>query len=244
MLIVILEYIDDRKQQVLRIIVEDYVDYAEPVASVSVTKKHHLEASPATIRFDMAELEKKGYIKKPHTSAGRIPSDKGYRFFIDKIMDDIELSQREEDLIRERMKKTEKEYFHVMLSELLSALCDNASVVISSDKYRNIYINGISRMLKQPEFSAADTACKIIETLEDHLKISDTLNEYAHEKDEDISIHVGSENSLKNLKQCAIVSMPFGQNGAIGVVGPTRMDYPRVSSILKYISNLFGEMDL
>ena len=240
----ILEYIDDRKQQVLRIIVEDYIDYAEPVGSASVTKNHHMDASPATIRFDMADLEKKGYIKKPHTSAGRIPSDKGYRFFIDKIMQDIELSEKEEEAIRERLKKVERDYFHAMLGELLSVLCDNASVVISSDKYKNIYINGISRMLKQPEFLTAETACKIIETLEDHLKISDTLNEYSHQNDDEISIHIGAENSLKNLRQCSIASAQLGDNTVIGVVGPTRMNYSRVSSVLKYVSDLFKEMEL
>ena len=65
--------LEDRKKKVLQIIIEDYVNSAEPVGSKTVTEKHHLEASPATIRFDMADLEKKGYIKKPHTSAGRIP---------------------------------------------------------------------------------------------------------------------------------------------------------------------------
>ncbi len=77
--------LDDRKLAVLRAIVRDYVSTMEPVGSKSLVDRHHLDVSPATIRNDMAVLEEQGYIVQPHTSAGRIPTDKGYRLFVDRL---------------------------------------------------------------------------------------------------------------------------------------------------------------
>lgn len=77
--------LDDRKLAVLRAIVQDYVSTMEPVGSKTLVDRHHLDVSPATIRNDMAVLEEQGYIAQPHTSAGRIPTDKGYRLFVDRL---------------------------------------------------------------------------------------------------------------------------------------------------------------
>ena len=76
---------DDRKLDVLRAIVEDYVSTQEPVGSKALVERHHLGVSPATVRNDMAVLEEEGFITQPHTSAGRIPTDKGYRLFVDRL---------------------------------------------------------------------------------------------------------------------------------------------------------------
>jgi heat-inducible transcriptional repressor len=77
--------LDERKLEVLRAIVEDYVATQEPVGSKALVERHHLQVSPATIRNDMAVLEEEGYIRQPHTSAGRVPTDRGYRLFVDKL---------------------------------------------------------------------------------------------------------------------------------------------------------------
>ena len=77
--------VEDRKLAVLRAIVEDYVSTQEPVGSKSLVDRHRLGVSPATVRNDMAALEEEGFITQPHTSAGRIPTDKGYRLFVDRL---------------------------------------------------------------------------------------------------------------------------------------------------------------
>jgi heat-inducible transcriptional repressor len=77
--------LDDRKLDVLRAIVEDYVATQEPVGSKALVERHHLGVSPATVRNDMAVLEDEGYIRQPHTSAGRVPTDRGYRLFVDRL---------------------------------------------------------------------------------------------------------------------------------------------------------------
>jgi heat-inducible transcriptional repressor len=92
--------LDDRKLEVLRAIVEDYVSTQEPVGSKALVERHNLGVSPATIRNDMAALEEEGYIAQPHTSAGRVPTDKGYRLFVDKLSSVKPLSSPERRAIQ------------------------------------------------------------------------------------------------------------------------------------------------
>src|SRR5213593_75079 len=91
---------EDRKLAVLRAIVEDYVATQEPVGSKSLVERHQLGVSPATVRNDMATLEDEGYIAQPHTSSGRVPTDKGYRLFVDRLSSVKPLSPAERRAIQ------------------------------------------------------------------------------------------------------------------------------------------------
>ena len=91
--------LDERKQRILRAIVDDYISTAEPIGSRTIAKKYSLGISPATIRNEMADLETLGYIKHLHTSSGRIPSSKGYRFYVDDLLTLEQMSENEISLI-------------------------------------------------------------------------------------------------------------------------------------------------
>ncbi|RYD03404.1 hypothetical protein N752_19695 [Desulforamulus aquiferis] len=95
---------DERKQQILLAIIKDYINTAEPVGSRTISRKYKLGVSPATIRNEMADLEEMGFIEQPHTSAGRIPSDMGYRYYVDCLMQREELTREEENTITGDMK--------------------------------------------------------------------------------------------------------------------------------------------
>lgn len=98
------EELDERKKQILQAIIEEYIETAEPVSSGSLLSKYEsLNCSSATIRNEMAELERIGFIEKPHTSAGRIPSDKGYRFYVDELLREDELTAQEIGMIKQRL---------------------------------------------------------------------------------------------------------------------------------------------
>lgn len=115
---------DERKQKVLRAIIMDYINTAEPVGSRTIAKKYDLGVSSATIRNEMSDLEELGLIEQPHTSAGRVPSDKGYRYYVDHLMDEDDLVSGERDLIRtfftDRMNRLDQLYHETckVLSEL------------------------------------------------------------------------------------------------------------------------------
>ena len=93
---------DERKRKVLQAIIQDYISTVEPVGSRTISRKYDLGVSPATIRNEMADLEEMGYIEQPHTSSGRIPSDKGYRFYVDCLMERKKLTLDEKDYIKNR----------------------------------------------------------------------------------------------------------------------------------------------
>ena len=95
--------LDDRKKKVLQAIVEEYVNTAEPVSSNALTKNHGLDYSSATIRNEMADLEKAGYLEKTHTSSGRIPSEKGYRYYVDELLKDDNISMEEIKYISDKL---------------------------------------------------------------------------------------------------------------------------------------------
>jgi len=101
--------LDERKRRILRAIIDDYISTAEPVGSRSIVKKYELGFSSATIRNEMADLEDMGYIDQPHTSAGRVPSDKGYRFYVDKLLQKKELTIKEIEAIKDSMEIKMKE---------------------------------------------------------------------------------------------------------------------------------------
>lgn len=123
---------DDRKRQVLLAIIQDYILTAEPVGSRTISKKYKLGVSPATIRNEMADLEEMGYIEQPHTSAGRIPSDIGYRYYVDFLMEKIKLSEEEEKLIRQfyDCKVAELEGVIRASGELVSKLTSYAAITL------------------------------------------------------------------------------------------------------------------
>lgn len=87
--------LNDRKKEILQAIIEEYIETADPVSSKAIVEKYKIDCSSATVRNEMAELEKKGYLDKPHTSAGRVPSAKGYRFYVDELIKEDSLSLEE-----------------------------------------------------------------------------------------------------------------------------------------------------
>jgi heat-inducible transcriptional repressor len=114
----------ERRAQVLRLIVSDYIESATPVGSEQIVKRHHLELSPATIRNEMAKLEEEGYISHPHTSAGRVPSDLGYRYYVEMLMEEPNVSTEEQMRILHQ--------FHQSAAELNEWLQLAASVMAQS----------------------------------------------------------------------------------------------------------------
>lgn len=125
--------LDERKRLVLRAIIDSYIETAEPVGSRTIARKHDLGVSPATIRNEMADLEETGYLEQPHVSAGRIPSDKGYRFYVDALMEPHRFSQNEVERIEKELldaQLTPERALHEA-ARLLSMLTDSVSIVLA-----------------------------------------------------------------------------------------------------------------
>lgn len=123
---------DERKQKVLEAIIIDYISTAEPVGSRTIARKYGLGVSPATIRNEMADLEELGYIEQPHTSAGRIPSDLGYRYYVDCLMEKETLEKAEEEYIRQRFsqKMEEIESVFKQATDVLSEISRYTALIL------------------------------------------------------------------------------------------------------------------
>ncbi|MQL51672.1 heat-inducible transcription repressor HrcA [Desulfofundulus thermobenzoicus] len=125
-------FLDARKQDILLAIITDYIATAEPVGSRTIARKYRLGISPATIRNEMSDLEEMGYIEQPHTSAGRIPSELGYRYYVDYLMKRQELTEEEEQLIRQSYRTNVRDVGEVIqrTGHLLSQLTRYAAMVV------------------------------------------------------------------------------------------------------------------
>lgn len=136
--------LDERKRMVLRALTDDYIETAEPVGSRNLVRRHQLGVSPATVRNEMADLEEAGYLHQPHTSAGRIPSDKGYRYYVDELMDPWEPGDAERQAVLRRVRAARavvEEVIHEA-ARLLAEATNYASLVaapcMSASLFRHI----------------------------------------------------------------------------------------------------------
>ncbi|HHW61359.1 MAG TPA: heat-inducible transcription repressor HrcA [Syntrophomonadaceae bacterium] len=124
--------LDRRKRKILESVIKDYVETAEPVGSRAIVRRHALNVSAATVRNEMADLEEMGYLEQPHTSAGRIPSQKGFRYYVDCMMQSEVLSDEELDLLQKYLQEQAQEWQQVFYSvgQFLSQVTNYASFVI------------------------------------------------------------------------------------------------------------------
>lgn len=232
----------DRKQEVLKAIIQHFINTGEPVGSNTIIVSYKFSVSPATIRNDMASLEKEQFIFQPHTSAGRVPTDKGYRVYVNELADiDAEragalqmLRQLREEYALEQAK--EKIYESV---SLLSRATQNVSFATLPDNARTFYL-GLSNVLRQPEF-LNDTirASQVIEVLEKHDNFVNLLKKL--DITDTIQTFIGKENILPQIQSCSLMVSKYelkGFQGYIGLLGPTRMNYPFNQVILEEIKKV------
>jgi len=132
--------LNERKKKILQAIVEEYVETAEPVSSGNLLKKHSLNISSATIRNEMAELEQAGLLDKPHTSAGRVPSAQGYRFYVDELLKEDNISLEEIEYIKSKLESRviELEEFTKIVTNTLAEVTHYTSLAIGPDNAQQI----------------------------------------------------------------------------------------------------------
>lgn len=235
-----------RKQKILGAVINDYLHTAEPVSSDKIQKRYLVDVSPATIRNELAALEKEGFLTHPHTSAGRIPSDMGYRFFVDELMKVKGLSQKEAEFIKHQYVMAGhniEELLHTTL-KVASTLSHLLAVVTAPNMPFKVLSSGLANIAAQPEFRDAEHMRNILSLIEEETLINDITNEVQEEGP--AIIKIGSEIKHKRVKDCSIVisryEMPSHSAGTISIIGPTRMTYDKVTSIVDAISKSLHEI--
>lgn len=236
---------EERKKKVLQAIIKHFVETAEPVGSNTILVSYQFHVSPATIRNDMASLENEGYISQPHTSAGRIPTTKGYRLFVDEMADykKARIEAQKAIIKASEQHKTQKtrERLHDAVS-LLSRATSLVSFATTPDNPRTFFL-GMSNVLRQPEFAQDHVkACEVIEVLERSDNFVQILQDL--KTTDKVRTFIGEENILPQIQSCSIIVTHYrldGFDGYIGILGPKRMNYAFNIVMLEEIKKLLNE---
>lgn len=235
----------DRKNQVLNAIIEHFIKTAEPVGSKTIILTYKFNVSPATVRNDMVSLEEEGMIMQPHTSAGRVPTDKGYRFYVDELADyeraKILAHKTLYELRRKARADLARERVHEAV-QLLSQATPNLAFATIPGNSRTFFM-GFSKMLRQPEFMQsplkASQVMEVMEVMEDQDNFLKGLQNLSLEGPP--SIFIGEENILPSTESCSLIVSCYhydGYEGAIGILGPKRMPYAYNSAVLTEVRDL------
>ena len=190
---------DERKKKILQAVIDEYVNTAEPVSSAALVEKYGLNYSSATVRNELAELEKNGYLDKTHTSSGRIPSEKGYRFYVDELV-------KEDDISLEEMK-----YIQSKLSTKVNEIEDLAKIATSTlseiTHYTTVAIGpkAETQLIEEIKFVLLGTRMLMVVIVTDSGLVKETIIKY----DEDITL--GQVETLNNLFNAKLKGKPLSK---------------------------------
>lgn len=232
-----------RQINIIKAIVEEYTETAEAVGSDTIDKKYNLGVSPATIRNEMVRLEDLGYLTQPHTSSGRTPTPQAIKLYVTELMKEQELPVAEEVEVKERVWDVRHEMGKLLTeaTRVLSEKTGNIGIAIT-DK-GDIYSSGYSNILTMPEFFDIDVTRTVLSMVESHNSMLEIFQIISN--DDQLHLLLGEDLGSEYLYPCAIAYIDFQTGpykGHLGVIGPSRLDYPKVMPILKHFDELLEEI--
>jgi heat-inducible transcriptional repressor len=225
-----------RQALILTAIIESYAQTAEPIGSLALADR--FDCSPATIRSEMAELERLGYIMQPHISAGRVPTDKGYRAYVNGLTTEAAPARSSQALARRLVSlESDADRAIKIAAATLSDLTGNMGLATLND---HIYFHGYAHLFHQPEFydnPMGFEAARFLDSIESWL--------YEANPQDAVSVYIGHENPVGKTSGLSMIisrfASPVSANSYIGVVGPTRQDYGRVISLVNHTGRVLEE---
>lgn len=234
-----------RQIDILRNLIEEYINTAEPVGSETLEKKHNLSSSPATIRNEMVRLTELGYLKKPHTSAGRVPTPSGMKFYVQQLMKEKELSVTEEVAVKEKLwdyRDREQKFF----KELTKALSDKTgTIAVVATENGETFCSGFAKILDMPEFFDIDITKTLLSAI-DEFDYLDSIFSNFNEGEEEVHVLLGEDLGPKLPTSYGFVfrhfQTPMHLAGEVGVLGPVRLNYTYIVPTVRYFGNLIEEI--
>lgn len=241
----------ERQAKILAAVIEQYAELATPVGSVLLAKL--FDISPATVRAEMARLEEMGYLEQPHTSAGRIPTDKGYRTYVNAISDNFEHfaeNRDENSRLASPLPLEDSRKEHALVSRISSVGRADLAIKNAVDSLveltrdfgfatigDQLYLAGLGNLFSQPEFFASEKARDVARLLDD---LEPWLREAAPNKA--LNVFIGSENPIGRETGVSLVisrfRSPFSDKSYIGVLGSTRQNYAKVMALVSEMGKI------
>jgi heat-inducible transcription repressor hrcA len=233
----------ERQQAILVAIIEQYAEIAAPVGSVTLAKLFGV--SSATIRSEMAKLEEMGFIEAPHTSAGRIPTDKGYRFYVNGItaaqMTELPSGIDSSTKVIEAHVNSNVDTSDKAIRRAVDGLVEMTGNFGFASFGSSLYMNGMTQLFSQPEFDDGDhvqAVAKLIDNIEPWLREA--------APDEPLNVFIGSENPIGKSSGATLIISKFksssGGDNYIGVIGPTRQNYRRTMELVRRTGAMLEEV--
>lgn len=229
-----------RQAKLLTAIIDEFIRTAEPVGSKQIIEHGHFLLSCATIRNEMRALGEEGFLEQPHISAGRVPSAKGYQLYVRQYMEPT----AQEKKVRAKFDTLKEQYFHRKDQErvyeavaLLSHMIPNIAFATVPHK-DHVYFMGLANALREPEFvQNPGLATGVVEVLE--RRLTDVLGRV--EVDGDVRYYIGDEHLLPQIQSCSLMVTEYrmrDRTGAVGILGPMRMDYAYNTVALELVADL------
>lgn len=220
------------------------METAEPVGSEALEKKYELGVSPATIRNEMAKLTKENLLKQVHTSAGRTPTPKAFKFYVDELMEEKKLSVAEEVAAKERVWDARSDFDRLM-HEVTRALAEQSRALgVAVTKDGDVYHAGYANILDIPEFYDIDVTKTVLSLLDETQNLFSLFEKSFG--DDPIHLLLGDELGYDLLEPCGMVFTHFKggprKGGSLGVIGPSRLPYSRVIPLVRYFGHLVEDL--
>ena len=233
--------ITERQKQILCQIIEEYAETAAPVGSVTMAKLFGV--SPATVRAEMARLEALGLIAQPHTSAGRVPTDAGYRFYVNNLEIEREAEPRNEErgMHALEVRVSSQSRADTAIRGAVDALVELTGNLGLATIDGQLYLAGLTRLFTQPEFGdtrRVQAVARLLDNLEPWLREA--------APGEALNIFIGHENPIGKSSEVSLIisrfKSPFSDRSYIGVLGPTRQNYARVMALVRHAGQMLEEI--
>lgn len=234
----------ERLRALLQAIVQEYIQTAHPVGSKSLVTEYGFDYSPATIRNDMTVLEKAGYITQPHTSAGRIPTEKGYQYYIQHFLPETQLRQELRQAIESAFEKDITDATQ-QLKHVAKTIADLTNeVVVISTPTEQYYFTGMSHLFRKPEFSEVESMVAMSEVFD---RLEDVMHQLQEQSPHQMQVLIGRDNPFS--QECALIVSEYRgrspghtqQRGMIAILGPMRMNYQTNIAIIEYMESLMQQ---
>ncbi len=234
---------ETRNRAILSATINRYIEKGNPVSSEEIAKAFSL--SSATVRNVFAELEKAGYLTHPYTSGGRIPTNKGYRYYVDFLVAQMELFQEEKERITNEYNREVSRLEDVLerTSEVISGITHYAGIASFSGWEGKLFYKGLSLVLNQPEFNDLQRIRLFVNLLEEKQQLLGVINRNFSDK---VKVYIGDELDCPGINDCSLIVSTYHQKrkpvGKVAVLGPMRMEYKHTISALEYISDILTEI--
>lgn len=239
-----MDQLTPRQIQILKSLIEEYLETADAVGSDALDRKYSLGVSPATIRNEMVTLTAGGFLRQLHTSAGRVPTPRALKFYVDQLMEEKKLSVGEEVAARARLEEAKPDFDDLMqeATKVLSEMTGSLAVAMTDNG--DIWHAGYARILSSPEFYDIDVTTRVLSLLEESKKVQELFTERIPWEGP-VEIIFGEELHWPKFEPVGIVAAQFDNpagRGAMGIIGPVRLNFSSIVPVVRYFGQLVSQI--